>query len=120
MALVLFGVAGLVVKGSYAGPFSDLVHSYGGNVAVSFAAYFLAANVAMHSDQARLVAVGLSLAAVELFEVFDGFGVMSNVYDRVDLAANAAGIAVALALDTIIGPPGAGEGEPQGQSAGCS
>ena len=99
---VLLGVAGLVLKGQYSGPYRDLVHSYGGNLAASFAAYFLATRVTMRSNHSRALAVGLSVAVVELFEVCDGFGVMSNVYDRVDLAANAVGIALALALDALM------------------
>jgi hypothetical protein len=38
---------------------------------------------------------------VDLFEVLNGFGVMHNVYDRVDLGANAAGIALAVASDVL-------------------
>jgi hypothetical protein len=48
----------------------------------------------------RLWAVCLGLAVVELFELSNGFGVMANTYDRIDLAANAAGVAVALAVDS--------------------
>jgi hypothetical protein len=48
-----------------------------------------------------VLTTGLALAVVELFEALNGFGVMTNVYDQVDLAANAAGIALALALDSV-------------------
>jgi len=110
---VMLGVGGLVLKHRYSGPASDLVHSYGGNVAASFAVYFwarlatasfLAAHRARRGERlgrklSGLLAAGLALLIVQLFEVFDGFGVMSNVYDRVDFAANTIGIAIAVALD---------------------
>ena len=113
---VMVGVAGLVLKGRYAGPAQDLVHSYGGNVAASFAVYFwarlatasfLAADRARRGQQlgrklARVLAAGLALLVVQLFELFDGFGVMTNVYDRADLVANTAGIAIAFALDAAM------------------
>jgi len=102
VALVLLGAAALVLKGQYSGPGLDLVHGYGGNVAASFAVYFLARLVTIRSSHPRAWAAGLALGAVELFEVLDGFGVMSNVYDRWDLAANAAGIGLAAALDAVI------------------
>lgn len=113
---VMLGVGGLVLKGRYSGPASDLVHSYGGNVAASFAAYFwarlatgpLAARSLAHRARReqglrpnlpRVLATALALVVVQLFELLDGFGVMTNVYDRFDLLANTAGIAIALALD---------------------
>ncbi len=116
---VLLGVAGLVLKGRYSGHASELVHSYGGNVAASFAAYFWAKLVTAtfvvrfladgaHRDQVapsnlpRVLAAGLALLLVQLFEVFDGFGLMSNVYDRLDLAANTVGIAMAFAVDAVV------------------
>lgn len=115
---VMIGVGGLVSKGWYSGPARDLVHSYGGNVAASFAVYFwariatasfLAAGRGRREQRlgpklARLLAAGLALLVVQLFEVFDGFGVMTNVYDRVDFVANTAGIAIALALDAACAP----------------
>ena len=35
----LLGVAGLVLEGHYRGPYQQAVHSYGGNIAASFAVY---------------------------------------------------------------------------------
>ncbi len=116
---VLLGVAGLVLKGRYSGHASELVHSYGGNVAASFAAYFWAKLVTVtvavrfladgaHREQVArsslpaVLAAGLALLLVQLFEVFDGFGLMSNVYDRLDLAANTVGIAMAFAVDAAV------------------
>jgi len=98
---VLLGVAGLILKGHYSGPCWEVVRSYGGNIAASFAAYFVISNLPFRSRFRRLLAGGLTLAVVELFEVSNGFGVMTNVYDRVDFIANAVGIALALAVDSL-------------------
>jgi threonine/homoserine efflux transporter RhtA len=99
---VLLGVGGLVLKGQYSGPADDLVHSYGGNVAASFAVYFLAKRVTARSNVPRASAAALAFAVVQLFEVLDGFGLMENVYDRLDLAANTAGIVFAITLDVVV------------------
>jgi hypothetical protein len=99
---VLLGIGGLVLKGQYSGPADDLVHSYGGNVAASFAVYFLAKRVTARSNLARASAAALAFMVVQLFEVLDGFGVMTNVYDRLDLAANTAGIVFAITLDVVV------------------
>jgi hypothetical protein len=39
----LLGVAGLVLEGHYRGPYQQAVHSYGGNIAASFAVYYIVA-----------------------------------------------------------------------------
>lgn len=101
IVFVLIGVAGLVLKGRYAGAYRDAVHSYGGNVAASFAVYFVVANLPFPPRFRTLSTAALALAVVELFEAFGGFGVMSNVYDEFDFAANAAGIALAFAVDSL-------------------
>jgi hypothetical protein len=49
----------------------------------------------------KLLTAGLALTVVELFEATNGFGVMTNVYDPVDFAANAVGVALALAVDSV-------------------
>jgi hypothetical protein len=110
VVLVLLGAAGLVLKASYQGPLAEVVHSYAGNVAASFAVYFLAAIAASRRGAGSLAAAAVALAIVEAFEVTDGFGVMSNVYDPVDLLANAAGVGVALAVDGVARRPAASAG----------
>jgi hypothetical protein len=90
------------LKGQYSGPADALVHSYGGNIAASFAVYFLAKRVTARSNFPRASAAALAFMVVQLFEVFDGFGLMTNVYDRLDLAANAVGIVVAITLDAVV------------------
>jgi hypothetical protein len=105
IVFVMLGVAVLVFKRHYSGPFEAVIHAYAANVAVSFAVYFNALFVPIQSRYKRLWAAGLALAAVELFEVFDGFGIMTNVYDSIDLVANAVGVLLALAVDTALAFP---------------
>ena len=99
---VLLGVAALVLKGHYYGPFMETVHSYGGNVSASFAVYFLVGISAFGRKLGRLAAAGIALLIVELFEATDGFFVMTNVYDGVDFAANSVGVALGLAIDSLV------------------
>ena len=97
----LLGAGGLLAKGSYAGPWREFVHSYGGNLSVSFALYFAAINATERCRRPRLVAALAVLAAVTSFELTDGFGVMANVYDPGDLLANAVGVGLAVLLDPV-------------------
>ena len=105
---VLVGATGLVLKRHYAGPLREAVRSYGGNIAASFAVYFVSnLLVTLPATPPRFrkaLTAGLALAIVELFEASNGFGVMMNTYDRFDFAANAAGVALALAVDTATSP----------------
>ncbi len=99
--LAILGALALVLKPAYRGPFAGVLFAYGGNFAVSFALYFAAVSAAWRYHPSRLVAACGTLLAVEAFEITDGFGVMTNVYDPIDLAANAAGIAFAIIVDVI-------------------
>jgi len=99
---VLLGVAVLILKRRYSGPFQEAVVSYAGNVGVSFAVYFIILHLPFHVGARRLLTAASALVVVELFEAFDGFGVMTNVYDPVDFVANAVGVALALAVDTAL------------------
>ena len=98
---VLLGVAGLVLKRRYSGPYRDSVHSYGGNLAASFAVYFVVVHLPLRWRFPRVSAAALALAVVELFEALNGFGVMTNVYDPADFAVNAVGIALAVTVDAV-------------------
>jgi hypothetical protein len=101
VALVVLGVAGLVLKGQYAGP-GTVMHDYGGNVAASWSVYFLAKRVTGGTRWPAASAAVLAGLAVELFEVLDGFGFMSNAYDSMDLVANLVGIAAAVLVDRAV------------------
>jgi hypothetical protein len=104
VVLVLFGIGLFLLKRHYAGPLQDVVHAYMGNLSISFALYFVFMNLQLRSSIKRLTAASLTFAAVELFEAFDGFGVMVNSYDPIDFAVNAVGIALALGLDILLSP----------------
>ncbi len=100
----LLGAGGLVLKSHAAGPGAGLVHSYGGNLSASFAGYFVVAlglagfRLPFH----KLHAAGMALFLTGAFELTDGFGVMRNTVDAWDLAANALGVVLALALDLAV------------------
>jgi hypothetical protein len=97
---ILLGLTVLILKRHYSGPFAETVYSYGGNVSVSFAVYFMIRISSFRRRFGALLSAGIALLAVELFEATNGFGVMTNVYDRFDFVANVAGVALALAIDT--------------------
>jgi hypothetical protein len=99
--LALLGVAVLVAAAHVSGPGGQLCHAYAGNTGVSFALYFATLLVTVRWAHPRLAAALLAVLVVTLFEVSDGFGVMANVYDPWDLAANAAGVALAIAADIL-------------------
>jgi hypothetical protein len=99
VALAVLGAAVLVFKSAYPGPFEDALNAYAGNVAVSFALYFAAINATSRYGRPRLLAAALTLLAVELFEVTNGFGVMENIYDPADFIANALGVGLAVIVD---------------------
>ena len=98
---VLLGVVVFLFKRRYVGPLEEIVHAYAGNLSISFALYFLFTNVQVPSRIKRYVAALLALAAVELFEAFNGFGVMTNTYDPIDFLVNAVGIALAFSIHTL-------------------
>ena len=97
----LIGASALALKRLYGGPLAEVVYAYGGNCVVSFALYFAALSAARGYPRFRLVAATATLLAVTAFEITDGFGFMANVYDPLDLLANAAGVGLALAVDLL-------------------
>ena len=100
-ALAILGATLLVFKGKYHGPAEELIWAHGGNLAVSFSLYFAAINAVWKYPRNWLLAAILVLLAVGLFEAFDGFGFMTNVYDQRDYLANAAGVTLAVLVDRI-------------------
>jgi hypothetical protein len=104
LVFILLGILVLLFKQYYSGPLAELVYNYGSNFSVSFALYFIGLLGFRSFPHARLsAALGAGLA-VETFELTNGFGVMSNVYDPWDLLANALGIALALGVDLLLDP----------------
>ena len=101
VVFALLGAAGLLLKHAYAGPLEQVVQAYGGNFVASFGLYFAAVSATGGLRHPATTAASLTLAAVTAFELADGFGIMANVYDPIDLAANAAGIAAAIGVDLL-------------------
>jgi len=95
---ILLGIAGLLLKKQYNGIYSELLKSYLGNISVSFAMYFLVSIYAVRWKNRKVISTVIALAIVELFEITDGFGVMSNTFDKYDLVANFVGVGLALLL----------------------
>lgn len=102
VSFVLLGVTILVLKHSYNGPSSEIIKSYAGNLSVSFAIYFIISFVADNWKKNKFITAGISLIIVTSFEVTNGFGIMENVYDTIDLFANLIGIFLALLLDHLL------------------
>jgi hypothetical protein len=102
VTLVLIGVLVLLLKGYYAGPSSELIHSYLGNLSISFSLYFLTSINAEIWGNNKLINAIIPLIVVELFEVTNGFGIMKNVFDIYDLIANLFGIIIALGVEFSI------------------
>ena len=100
LLFVFLGAALFLFKRHYSGPLDEIVHAYVGNLSVSFAVYFLFANLELPQRFKGVLPAVAALAVVELFEAFDGFGIMANTYDPIDFLANAVGIAMALLIDT--------------------
>ncbi|HOW43691.1 MAG TPA: hypothetical protein PK919_00830 [Candidatus Aminicenantes bacterium] len=101
---VLVAIVIFLMKAHYHGPLSGVFHDYGGNFTASFAVYFVVAIALIGRMYWRLITAITALLVVESFELTDGFGIMSNVFDPLDLLANAAGIGLALAVDWLIKP----------------
>jgi hypothetical protein len=97
---VLIGVAGLLLKSWFSDSLSDFAFSYVGNLSVSFAVYFIVRLATLDKLSPAFCAI-VALSIVELFEATNGFGVLTNVYDRFDFVANALGVALGVAVDLI-------------------
>ena len=99
VALVILAAGALLLKRSYHGPWAGLVHDYGGNLVASFAVYFVGTIATERFRRTEAAAALFALLVVESFELTNGFGVMTNVYDPVDLVANAVGVGLGLLAD---------------------
>ncbi len=98
--MVLIGVAGLLLKRWFADSLGELAYSYAGNVTISFAVFFLV-SIAAKARLNRVMIAAIALVVVEGFELTNGFGIMTNVYDPVDYLANALGVALAYGVDAV-------------------
>lgn len=111
LLFVFFGALVLMLKHNYSGPYAEIVKSYSGSIAVSFAVYFI---ISLSSDswkKNRFITALIALSAVELFEITNGFGIMTNVFDAIDLLANLIGVGLALGLDLLLNRNASGNAE---------
>jgi len=99
---ILLGVSVLLLKQNYYGPDQEIVKSYSGNLSISFAVYFIICFSSDHWKQNKLITAIISLTIVELFEITNGFGIMTNTYDTIDLFVNIMGVILALAVDQLL------------------
>ena len=99
---VLLGVLVLLLKHSFNGPALEIVKSYSGNLSISFAVYFLLCFSSDHWKQNKFITAIISLIIAELFEITNGFGIMTNTYDIIDLLINLIGVILALAVDQLL------------------
>lgn len=100
VAMVLVGVIALLSKSWFRGSLGSLAHAYLGNVAASFAVFFVIA-IAPAPRLHRIWIAAIALVIVEAFELTNGFGVMTNVYDPFDYLANVLGVALACGVDDL-------------------
>ncbi len=87
-----------MLKRWFAKSLGDLAFSYVGNLSASFAVYFIV-SIAATPRLTRVMIAGIALLVVELFELTDGFRIMTNVYDPFDYLANALGVGLAYGVD---------------------
>jgi hypothetical protein len=99
---ILLGVLVLLLKQSYNGLGQEIVKSYSGNFSISFAVYFLISFSSDYWKQNKLITALISLTIVVLFEITNGFGIMTNTYDEIDLFVNLIGVILALAVDQLL------------------
>ena len=98
--MVLVGVTALLSKSWFRDSLGSLAHAYLGNVVASFAVFFIIA-IAAALKLHRIWIAAIALIVVEAFELTNGFGVMTNVYDSFDYLANVLGVALAFCADDL-------------------
>jgi hypothetical protein len=101
VSFILLGVILLILKQKYSGPYIEIVKSYLGNFSISFAVYFIVEINDHLWKTNKVITAIIALVVVSLFELTNGFGVMTNVYDTIDLLVNLAGVLLALVLDSF-------------------
>lgn len=101
IACIVVGVAGLLLSRHYTGYGADLLHAHGANVSFSFAAYFLLRFFNLPPRDSRSSAAVYAMVVVSAQELAQGYGYYPGVFDEWDLLFNAAGISLAVGLDTF-------------------
>ena len=102
LGVIFICVIVLLSKRYYTGPYLELVHSYLGNISISFAVYFILGFSSDRWKNNNFITAFIALLVVELFEITNGFGIMRNVFDYFDLIANILGVVLALTLNSLL------------------
>ena len=101
---VLFILAGALVhilSGSYFGPFEEWVRSYGSNLAVSFALFFLLQFLRLPGIGNPLACAGYALAILFVEEFAQRSSQYAGVFDPWDFLYDAIGVFAAVGLNKI-------------------
>jgi hypothetical protein len=101
VAMVIIGVVALLSKSWFRESLGSLAYAYIGNLSASFAVFFIVA-IAAAPKLHRIWIAAMAIAIVDAFELTDGFGVMTNVYDPFDYLANGLGVALAFCADLVL------------------
>ena len=99
VCFILLGIILLVLKQKYNGPYPEIISSYLGNFSISFAVYFIVEFNDHLWKKNKVITAIIAIAIVSLFELTNGFGVMTNVYDTFDLLVNIVGVLLAITVD---------------------
>ena len=102
VVMVLIGVVGLVTKRHWGGSAGEIIWAYWGNVTASFSVFFIVGLIPQFRKVGGFLVAVIALIVVELFELTNGFGVMTNVYDPVDLIANVVGVGLDFLADFLL------------------
>ena len=100
LIVVFLGVLVLLAKSWFSDWLPEVIIAYAGNVSVSFAIYFIF-RLGSSNKLNKVICALLAMAVVGFFELTNGFGFMANVYDPMDLIADALGISLALLADVL-------------------
>lgn len=99
MLLILGAMLLHLLSGWYSGPLEQWFHSYGSNVTVSFAVYFLLQLTRLPGVHRRLAVSGYALAILLGEEFAERADLVAGVFDPWDLLCNAIGVTIAVAVD---------------------
>ncbi len=102
LLFITIAICAFLLKTQYNGPYKELFISYWGNFWISFAVYFIVGVSNKYWRTNDFVTATIAILIVELFELTDGFGVMENVYDPIDLIINIWGVALAITAEIIL------------------
>jgi len=99
---ILTGALLHLLSRSYAGPLAEWVHSYGSNLAVSFALFFLLQFLRLPKIENPIACAGYALVILFGEELAQRSRAWSGVFDPWDFFYDALGVLAAVGLRTIL------------------